>query len=108
MYKLLNNQEDCTTKFSNCALELSQTITECNHTVHSCILPNCMKINRLKSLIITLQKHSNFIRSYSAYLSNNQLYDIQVIYQLKLANSAIKEFEEIYSKLEDKNGTSCF
>ena len=108
MYKPLNTPEDCTKKFSNCALELSQTITECNHTVHSCILPNCMKINRLKSLIITLQQHCNFIRSYGAYLSNNQIYDIQVIYQLKLANSAIKEFEEIYSKLEDTNGTSCF
>jgi hypothetical protein len=108
MYKLLNTPEDYTKKFSTCSLELSQTITECNHTVHSCILPNCMKINRLKSLIITLQQHSNFIRSYGAYLSNNQIYDIQVIYQLKLANSAIKEFEEMYSKLEEKNGTSCF
>jgi hypothetical protein len=108
MYKLLKTPEDCTKKFSNCSLELAQTITECNHTVNSCILPNCVKINRLKSLIITLQQHSNFIRSYGAYLSNNQLYDIEVIRQLKVANSAIKEFEEIYSKLEEKNGTSCF
>jgi hypothetical protein len=108
MYKLLKTPEDCIEKFSTISLELAETITECNRTVDSCILPNCIKINRLKSLIITLQQHSNFIRSYSAYLSNNQLYDIQVINQLKIANSAIKEFEQIYSKLENKKESSCF
>ena len=108
MYKLLKTPEDCVEKFSTISIELAETITECNHTVNSCILPNCIKINRLKSLIITLQQHSNFIRSYSAYLSNNQLYNIEVIRQLKIANSAIKEFEQVYSKLEDKNGSNCF
>jgi hypothetical protein len=67
-----------------------------------------VKINRLKKLIITLQQHSNFIRSYDAYLTNNQLYNLEVIRQLKLANTSIKEFEGIYSNLEDKNASGCF
>jgi hypothetical protein len=67
-----------------------------------------VKINRLKKLIITLQQHSNFIRSYDAYLTNNQLYDLEVIRQLKIANTSIKEFEQFCSKLEDKNDSTCF
>jgi hypothetical protein len=108
MYKLLKTPEDCIEKFNTVKVELIETINECNHTIDSCILPNCVKINRLKKLIITLQQHSNFIRSYDAYLTNNQLYNLEVIRQLKLANTSIKEFEGIYSNLEDKNASGCF
>jgi len=37
MYKLLKTPEDCIKKFSISALEVAETITECNRTVDYCI-----------------------------------------------------------------------
>jgi hypothetical protein len=105
MYKLLRTPEDCNKQFSIISKQLAETIDLCDSTANSCILPNCMKLSRLQKLIPELRHHAHFIQSYDAYLHNNKLYDVQVIKLLKIANEAIKEYEDICTIIEN---STCF
>ncbi len=105
MYKLLRTPEDCTKQFSIVSKQLEQTIDQCHNTANSCLLPNCIKVSRLQKLIPELRQHAHFIQSYDAYLHNNQLYDVQVMRQLKLANEAIEEYQDICTMIDN---STCF
>lgn len=101
MYKLLRTPADCIKQFSVISKELAKTIDECHSTANSCIIPNCIKVSRLKKSLSELHRHAHFLQSYDAYLSNNQLYDVEVMRQLKLANEAIEEYQDICTMIEN-------
>lgn len=105
MYKTLKTPEDCIKQFSIISKQLTQTIDQCHNTANSCLLPNCVKVSRLQKLINELHQHAHFIESYDAYLSNNQLYDVEVMRKLKLANQAIEEYQDICVIIEN---STCF
>ena len=107
MYKILQKTQNYGSFFAKRKTEIADTIERCHSTINSCLLPDFIKVNRLKQLLETLQEHLRFLQEYDNYLLYDKLYDSEVVNLLKTVIAHIKEFEAIYERLYTKQNSNC-
>ena len=107
MYKILQKTQNYGEFFAKRKIEIADTIERTHNTINSCLLPDFIKVNRLKELLETLQEHLRFLQEYDNYLLYDKLYDPEVVNLLKVVIEHIKEFEGIYEGLYIKQNSNC-